>query len=135
MTLNFQSALLIGLGGFLGTILRFSTGAWISQISSTPWLSTMVVNLLGSFCAGLILSGSPRISDTTFYFLTIGVLGGFTTFSAFSMDSMNLIKSSMWTDFSLYILITIFFGLGLCFAGHFLGTWLFRSFEAGPPFS
>jgi fluoride exporter len=135
MTLNFQSAVLIGLGGFLGTLLRFSAGAWISQISSAPWLSTLFVNLLGSFCAGLILSGSSRIPETVFSFLTIGLLGGFTTFSAFSMDSMNLLKSSMWTEFLVYALVTIFFGLALCFTGHFLGAWMFRSFGSGPPLS
>ena len=93
-----QHSVLVALGGALGAWLRYMVGlAWARSIGATsaaafPW-ATLTVNLLGSLAMGLLtgwLAGSGQGSESWRLLLGVGVLGGFTTFSAFSLDVVSL---------------------------------------------
>ena len=111
-----KSYLLIALFGAFGTVARFSVVQITPKIfQSTFPIGTLVVNLLGCFLIGLF-SG---ILDTKFIsidenfknYITIGFLGGFTTFSSFSQDFFNLVNNSNYLLAFIYIFISVFFGL------------------------
>ena len=82
-------ALLVGFGGFLGTVLRYAVTR-IPMGWSFP-LSTLVVNVLGCFALGLL--AGARYTETARAFVFIGVLGGFTTFSAFGNETFQLLRA------------------------------------------
>ena len=93
-----QHSVLVALGGALGAWLRYMVGlAWARSIGAAPaaafpW-ATLTVNLLGSLAMGLLtgwLAGSGQGSESWRLLLGVGVLGGFTTFSAFSLDVVSL---------------------------------------------
>lgn len=84
----------IALGGAIGAVARHYVGVWVLMMwgSAFPW-GTLSVNIIGSAAMGVlvgIFSQSDAISPALRAFLTVGVLGGFTTFSAFSLDAVNL---------------------------------------------
>lgn len=95
--MNLQTTLLIGAGGFLGTILRYLLSTNINSLTGKNLLGTLTVNILGSFLIGLIYSVSAgKWDDQTVKILIVGVLGGFTTYSAFSAETFFLLKDSQW---------------------------------------
>lgn len=90
--------LMVCMGGFLGTGARYGLNGWVAHRfgESFPW-GTLTVNVVGSFAVGALyfVSGpdSPVIvSATTRQFLLAGILGGFTTFSSFSLQTLNLVR-------------------------------------------
>lgn len=90
--------LMVCMGGFLGTGARYGLNGWVSHRfgETFPW-GTLGVNVLGSFAAGLLFfvcgSDSPFVvSATTRQVLLAGVLGGFTTFSSFSLQTLSLLR-------------------------------------------
>ena len=91
-----MNLLLVVLGGGIGAGGRYLLGSWLHlQLGNGfPW-GTFAVNTLGSLMIGLIfgLAQSKTISPDTTLFLTVGVLGGFTTFSAFSLETLRLIAN------------------------------------------
>ena len=116
------TSLIIGLGGFIGTILRFLLSSSIEKsfAASIP-IGTILVNLIGCFLIGL-LSGyfTQKLGDQTqlFFFLTIGVLGGFTTFSAIAMDSQVFIENGEYLKMLSYISLQAILGIALCLIGY-----------------
>jgi fluoride exporter len=117
-----KSYLLIALFGAFGTVARFSVVQITPKIfQSTFPIGTLVVNLLGCFLIGLF-SG---ILDTKFIsidenfknYITIGFLGGFTTFSSFSQDFFNLVNNSNYLLAFIYIFISVFLGLLMFYLG------------------
>jgi CrcB protein len=92
-----QHVLLVGLGGFLGAIARFKLGGLILHYS-TDWrfpLGTFVVNVLGCLVIGVLAGLAERygaFSTETRLFLFTGILGGFTTFSAFGLETVLLLR-------------------------------------------
>jgi CrcB protein len=91
--------LYVALGGALGSVARYSVslGAarWLG--AAFPW-GTLVVNVAGSFAIGLLAAlmtadGRPALGDGARAFVMIGVLGGFTTFSSFSLETLNLVRT------------------------------------------
>ena len=117
-----KSYLLIALFGAFGTVARFSVVQITPKIFQSVFpIGTLVVNLLGCFLIGLF-SG---ILDTKFIsidenfknYITIGFLGGFTTFSSFSQDFFNLVNNSNYLLAFIYILISVFFGLLMFYLG------------------
>ena len=91
--------LAVGAGGALGAILRHGINGWILRSNPLPGfpLGIFVVNIAGSatigVLAGLIASNRIQLSPDARTFLIAGILGGFTTFSTFSLDTLNLIRS------------------------------------------
>lgn len=87
----------VGLGGFIGAILRYSISSWSAKLSHTFPFGTLFVNVLGGLLIGLIM----EISFNTYYinptmriFLTTGLMGGLTTFSTFSYETVGMLASS-----------------------------------------
>lgn len=118
-----QLALLIGLGGFLGTIARYLCGQWIGSTqfnqAGFPY-GTLIVNLIGCFIIGLIYGWFEKQSVTTSdwkLILTAGFCGGFTTFSAFAIENIQMIRDGNWFMAILYIFISVMVGLMLTFGG------------------
>jgi len=116
--------LLICCGGAAGTGARYLLGGWIARTAggSFPW-STLVINVSGSFAIGVIMAAALRtgaMSETTRIVLTTGVLGGFTTYSTFNYETLELVKQGAWAWGVLNAAMT-FAG---CLAAGALGSWL-----------
>jgi CrcB protein len=85
-----KNTLLVALGGALGSVLRFWLGGWVASKAGAPFWGTLFVNVTGSFVIGLLdafMSGNPLIR----HLLMTGLMGGFTTFSAFSLQTLDLL--------------------------------------------
>jgi len=88
---------------------------------------TLIVNLVGSFLIGLIQQigvESLLLSDDTRLFLTTGVMGGLTTYSAFSYETVRLIEIGSWTEASVNVVLTTLACMILCFVGMAVGRTL-----------
>jgi fluoride exporter len=120
---------LLALGGALGTIFRYLAQG-LFQASTFPW-GTFAVNSAGSFVIGFLWAFFEQgtISPNARIFLFIGVLGGFTTFSAFSLETMNLIRDGEKTIAFLNIAISNTLPLLLAFVGFFAAKLLINSFK------
>jgi fluoride exporter len=102
--------LIIGLGGFVGAILRYWIAGWIQSGFLTFPLGTLGVNFIGSLLLALIMYGSEYrglFGEEVRVFLTIGVLGSFTTMSTFSFESMKLLEHSEHMMFGLNLISTV----------------------------
>lgn len=119
-----KSILIVGAGGFLGSIARFLFTHFIYRWLAPAFpLGTLTVNLLGSFLIGLIFGFFARgilQGEGWQLFLIIGILGGFTTFSAFSMELMLMLREGQITPAILYAAGSLIIGLLFCIAGFFL---------------
>lgn len=117
----------VALGGGLGAMLRFAaSGALLHAAPAMSFpLPTFVVNVLGCFCAGLLLAASDRlggIDESLRHLLMTGILGGFTTFSAFGVETVDLIKRDMPIIAAAYSLGSVVAGvLALCLATVLVG--------------
>jgi fluoride exporter len=120
-----MNVLLVALGGALGSVLRHLISAmFIAKGFATFW-PTLFVNVLGSFLIGI--AASTRIAgpgDVTRYFFMVGVLGGFTTFSTFSLQTLELFQKGNVP----LALGNIGLSLLLCLAGVWLGHLLGQRF-------
>ncbi|HEY3369493.1 MAG TPA: fluoride efflux transporter CrcB [Prolixibacteraceae bacterium] len=119
-----KSILIIGLGGFIGTVARFLISRYFQMTVSSvfPW-GTFIVNIVGCLLIGLIYGISEKgdvLSPDVRLFLTVGICGGFTTFSTFSNDSFLLMRDQEWLRFALYTSLSVFAGLMAVFAGRFM---------------
>ena len=117
-----KTSLLIAGGGFIGTLLRFLTTQFLNKytVISFP-IGTVIVNLIGCLLIG-ILAGffSERLTSDSnlFLFLTIGCLGGFTTFSAFAIESQVFIQNGEFLKLAAYISIQVLIGIVLAVLGY-----------------
>lgn len=121
--------LLVALGGGLGALLRYLLGGWIQALlgPAFPW-STLFINALGSFAIGLVvrLSLEGVLSGEARLFLAVGLLGGFTTFSSLSYETLALLQDgeALWAG--AYALGSLALGLVLVFLGYALGEGILR---------
>lgn len=118
-----KQLLLIGTGGFVGSILRYGMGVWLLRFSLFPW-GTLSVNLIGSLLIGVIVGSSIKGDQPAYWLLAIGFCGGFTTFSAFALDGIKLIREDNWIPFLLYVGISVVGGLVAVVLGMWLGNKL-----------
>jgi CrcB protein len=123
-----QAALLVFLGGGLGSLLRWGIGLWAAQWLGSGWpYGTFIVNTLGCFAMGLgfrLLPVAEAGQPSARLLLLTGVLGGFTTFSAFALDSALLWQRQETGGLVLYLAGTLATTLGGVALGLFLGKWL-----------
>jgi len=115
----FVTLLQVALGGALGASARYLTGVAAMRLIGPgfPW-ATLVVNIFGSFLMGVLIvvlahKGETRLAP----FLMIGVLGGFTTFSAFSLDALTLFERGQVWVAAASVIVSVVFSLGAIVAG------------------
>jgi len=113
--------LIIAIGGALGTLGRYSLSGFAHRlINPTVFpIGTLAVNLIGSFIIGLLwgLSETSMVSSNMRSFLFIGVLGGFTTFSSFSLETLNMLRDGEMKLAFVNLLLNNVLGIGLAFLG------------------
>jgi len=118
--------LYVGIGGFIGASLRYLVSITVPKYIKTVFpLSTLLVNMAGAVLIGLIMQLSIRfsfISPNMKLFLVTGILGGLTTFSTFSYETITLYQSGKYILF----LSNIILNLGLSLSGVILGTLIGR---------
>ena len=123
--MNMGLLLSVGIGGFMGAILRFSLSSWVGKAttSSFPW-GTLNVNVLGSFLIGFLFLyfQQSSFSPTQKALLITGLLGALTTFSTFSLDTVLLMQEELYVKAFFNVFLNVFFSLGATV----LGMWLFR---------
>jgi len=115
-----QTLFLVGLGGALGAIGRYLTVLGAVRLFGTGFpLGTLAVNVLGSFLIGAlaILLIGPRGASPALPFLVTGFLGGFTTFSAFSLDALKLWQAGQGGLAALYVVASVGLSLAAVVAG------------------
>ena len=112
--------LLVGLGGFLGSILRVGIGLVFNGSS----LATTLVNLSGAFVIGFFIKYAESFSDPSFIkaFLILGLCGGSTTFSTFSMELMKCLDCGKWLIGIGFALVNVLGSLLLIYAGVRVGS-------------
>lgn len=118
------STLFVMLGGAIGAALRYHIGRLLIGTVAGGWpMATLLVNVVGGFAMGLLAgwlhrnSGGQSAAEPWRLLLGVGVLGGFTTFSAFSLEMVQLIESSRWTAAAGYALASVILSIAALFAG------------------
>jgi len=116
----------IFIGGGLGSIARFAASGMVARMfgETFPW-GTIVVNVSGSFLIGLIMAltghdGRWLVSPSAREFMMIGVLGGYTTFSSFSLQTLTLARDGEWLQAGANVLLSV----ALCLVAVWLGYLL-----------
>ena len=107
--------LAIAAGGATGALARHFAAHWMAAYAGVgfPW-AIFAINVLGSCIMGVLIEGSAlswSFSAETRAFLTVGILGGFTTFSTFALDSLLLFNRGEWITAALYICLSVFLSI------------------------
>ncbi len=119
--------LVVGLGGFLGSILRYLMGLLVVQLSrqgAFPW-GTAIVNVLGCLLIGLLgrwFESADQVPLQLRLFLMVGLLGGFTTFSAFGYETLLLLRDRHHALALMNVLAQLSLGLSAVWMGYQLGS-------------
>jgi len=124
--MNLYKLLIIGLGGFLGSVARYVTTKFVDgKLSPAFPYGTLTVNILGSFLLGIIYIIALRkagLTENGRLFLGVGFCGGFTTFSAFALENFSLMQEKFVGTSLLYISVSIVGGILALLAG----VWVAR---------
>jgi len=119
--MNLYTLLIIGVGGFIGSVLRYVTVRLVdSKLNALFPYGTLTVNVIGSFLLGLIYMLALRkvgISENARLFLGVGFCGGFTTFSAFALENFSLMEQKLASMSLVYICISVVMGILALAAG------------------
>ena len=110
------NCLAVGLGGLLGSVLRYLLSLFPIKESTLFPIKTFVINILGCTAIGLIAVLSTRnksFDSRLLLFLKVGICGGFTTFSSFALESVDLIQRGHPFSAFLYVLLSIALGTGV----------------------
>jgi len=123
--MNIGLLLSIGIGGFIGAILRFSISGWVGKATTTAFpFGTLSVNILGSFIIGFLFLYFQQInlSPTQKALFITGLLGALTTFSTFSLDTVLLMEKEFYVRAFSNVLLNVVFSIG----GTLLGMMVFK---------
>lgn len=125
--LTFSNVIMVALGGATGAVCRYFLGLIpISEKISFPVI-TLIINFVGAFAIGLIAFGSAKYSPSNglTLFLKVGLCGGFTTFSTFSLEAFNLMENGSFGIAAIYICSSIVLCIGAVFLSKvIIGTFL-----------
>jgi|SRR3954453_178317 CrcB protein len=114
-----MTLLFVMVGGFFGSISRYVLGEWIHTDNGFP-LGTLLINLIGCFCLGWFLtfvSRSKKVSSEMTSMIGTGFIGSFTTFSTFSVETIQLVQHGLEFFAVMYVLSSIVLGLCLAYIG------------------
>lgn len=113
---------LVGIGGALGAMARHGLGMLVGRIAGHGFpYATLMANIIGSLAMGLLIGYlarfTPAWSNEARLLLGVGLLGGFTTFSSFSLDAISLFERGQMMAFVAYVLISVVAALGALMLG------------------
>ena len=116
-----MNILIIGLGGFIGAVMRYSISGWVHRLvgSSLPY-GTLVVNILGSFILGFfLLLAEERFTISPLWrnFIAIGMMGALTTFSTFSFETFMLLQENLYGQVALNVGLNVILTIAAVWAG------------------
>ena len=123
-------ALYIGLAGALGSMSRYGLGVWLSrslQDKTTFPIGTLAVNIIGSLLIGLVVAlfaSRGELDSRTRIVITVGFMGGFTTYSSFALETVGLWEGRSISSAGLYVFFTLVGGGLACVAGLLIGRRL-----------
>jgi CrcB protein len=126
-----SNILLVGIGGFIGSVLRYLVGGYVQESINRldfPY-GTLVVNLIGCFVIGFLAQIGEKygmFSNESRSFIFVGILGGFTTFSSFGNESVNLMRQGHMTNALINIGANVILGLFLVWLGRTVGHFIWR---------
>ena len=127
--MSFSTCLLLALGGALGTLARYGIVTATAPLSkSLPW-GTILINIAGSFVIGFfgtltLAQGRYPVSENVRLFVMVGFCGGFTTFSSFSLQTLDLLRGGAIGRGLVNVLLSVALCLCAVAAGHFLASHL-----------
>jgi CrcB protein len=111
------NALSVFLAGGLGCFCRYLVGLYIFPILGFP-VATLVVNICGGFLAGVVATKWPHLKPL----LLVGFLGGFTTFSAFSLECLTMLQNQQIFTMLIYIIISMCFSICAAWVGYIISV-------------
>ena len=127
--MTFASCLMVMLGGALGSLARYAVSVLAAPISrELPW-GTILINISGSFIIGFFgtltpASGRFPVSDNLRLLVMIGICGGFTTFSSFSLQTLDLMRAGAMTRAALNVALSVVLCVAAVAIGHMIASRL-----------
>jgi CrcB protein len=121
--LSMPMLLAVAVGGATGSVARYVLGLLLLRASSGFPVSTLLINVAGSFLIGLLarLFDAPDHHQVLRVALTVGICGGFTTFSTFSAETVTLLQEGKAGRAALYVTVSLVLGVLATFAGLTIG--------------
>ena len=122
------TVLAVGVGGGLGALARYYIAGWVQRGAEFP-LGIFVVNITGGLLMGMIVEASAlrlNLAPDMRSFLTVGILGGYTTFSTFSLDSALMLQKGQYGLAAAYVIGSVILSIAALFAG----LWVIRAIYA-----
>lgn len=124
-----RNILIVGTGGFIGSVMRYLVQIFVEKgmVSTFPW-GTFVANIAGSFIIGIVFALAEKgnfMSSEWRIFLAVGVCGGFTTFSSFAYNNLNLLKDQSYGQLLWNVGGSLFFGILAVYLGIILVRAIF----------
>lgn len=113
-----QAFLLVAAGGAIGSIARYGAGLMVTALGFGvfPW-ATLAVNIVGGFLMGALVGWAPDSGSTLRVLLGVGALGGFTTFSAFSIETVRMLETNQIGAAMAYVASSVVLSVGACWLG------------------
>lgn len=121
-----MSFIYIGIGGFIGSILRYAVSLFSAQYAFLFYgmpIHTLLVNVLGSFFIGLLYAyfeGRGTCGESLYLLLIVGLCGGFTTFSTFSLELFSMIRTGHYSLSTFYVLLSVILSVTMTAAGYYI---------------
>ena len=121
-----KDILFVGIGGGIGSILRYLTSRLVARYAQAEWLflGTFAANIIGCFLIGLLagwmLTRYPDNQSFRLLFI-VGFCGGYTTFSTFAFENLRLFESQQWVLLALYTIVSVVIGIWMVWLGMKVG--------------
>lgn len=120
------TVLMVGVGGFVGSVMRYMIGVWFQSMSWNSWIpyGTLTVNVAGCFLIGLFAGLAQTrlfLGDGTWALVVVGLLGGFTTFSSFGYETIAMVREGHLLAAAANVSLQVAVGLTAVWIGFSIG--------------